>query len=462
MSSSTEFDLIVIGAGAAGSTAATIAADAGHRVALIERDRLGGTCLNYGCDPTKTMLRAAHLLAHARAGERHGLQIPQAEVEWQGVLARVARVQERIRGGSPEEARAKLAAREHLTLIMGEARCLSPHEVAVGAQRLRAGRLLIATGGAAAVPPITGLREAGFITNEEAVTLPRLPRRLVIIGGGPIGVEFAQLFHRFGVAVTVLEQGPALLGKDDREMAERLCGLLGESGIRMETSVEVRAVAQDREGKRLRVRCGEQAEETIVADEILLATGRRPVYGALDLAAAGVETDDDGIVVDKTLRTSVDHIWAAGDVTGDYPFTHVAAEQGKLAAQNAFAPIPRAFDDRVIPWATYTDPTLAHVGRTEAQLREAGVPYRVGRLDLAELDRAIIEGETEGAVKLLVGENDALLGAHILAPNAGDLLAPVVVAMRAGLPATALADALLPYPTFAEALRWAAARALEA
>ncbi|MCZ7573243.1 MAG: FAD-dependent oxidoreductase [Ardenticatenaceae bacterium] len=382
-----DYDLVVIGAGAAGSTAASTAAESGHRVALVERDRLGGTCLNYGCDPTKTLLHVAQRLFHARHGSRYGLRIAAAEADWTAVHTWVGQVLDRIRGGTRIEAHRHIAA-TGIDLYWAEARFGSPHEVIVGTQTLRAARIIIATGGEARVPPIDGLREVGFLTNIEAVSLAPLPRRLAIVGGGPIGVEFAQLFHRFGVAVTVLEMADHILPKDDRELIDRLAGLLVDEGVR--------------------------------------------------------------------LRTSVAHIWAAGDVTGGYQFTHVAAEQGQLAAHNAFASRPTSFDDRVVPWVTYTDPALAHVGQTEEQLREAGVRYRVARLALNELDRAITTGETDGLVKLLADEEGQLLGGQILAPNAGDLIAPVVLAMHARLPVKVLAETILPYPTMAEGVRWAA------
>ncbi|HBY99295.1 MAG TPA: hypothetical protein DEP84_36045 [Chloroflexi bacterium] len=452
-----DYDLVVIGAGAAGSTAASTAAESGHRVALVERDRLGGTCLNYGCDPTKTLLHVAQRLFHARHGSRYGLRIAAAEADWTAVHTWVGQVLDRIRGGTRVEAHRHIAA-TGIDLYRAEARFGSPHEVIVGTQTLRAARIIIATGGEARVPPIDGLREVGFLTNIEAVSLAPLPRRLAIVGGGPIGVEFAQLFHRFGVAVTVLEMADRILPKDDRELVDRLAGLLVDEGVRLRTSVKVErahceAVAT---GKRITLRDRAGVEETLEVDEILLATGRQAALDALHLEAAGVETNKHGILVDPTLRTSVAHIWAAGDVTGGYQFTHVAAEQGQLAAHNAFASRPTSFDDRVVPWVTYTDPALAHVGQTEEQLREAGVRYRVARLALNELDRAITTGETDGLVKLLADEEGQLLGGQILAPNAGDLIAPVVLAMHARLPVKVLAETILPYPTMAEGVRWAA------
>jgi pyruvate/2-oxoglutarate dehydrogenase complex dihydrolipoamide dehydrogenase (E3) component len=450
------FDLLIIGAGPAGGAAAAVAAERGVRVAQVERDKLGGTCLNYGCDPTKTLLHTAHLLSTARHAERYGLRIPSAEANWPAVLERVKRLQDQIRGGDDAQARAKLAREQGIELLKGEARFRAPHQVVVGERTLRAEQIIIATGNQAVVPEIKGLREAGFITHKEAVVLSELPQRLAILGGGPIGIEFADLFARFGVQVTVLEQAATMLAKDDRELADLLCALLATQGIRLETEVEVQQVQRVTGGKRLAIRCATGDDEQLEVDELLVAIGFTPALDALELEAAGVETTDSGIKVDAMLRTSVRHIWAAGDVASEYQFTHVAAKQGRLAAQNALANEPRPFDDRAIPWVTYTDPELAHVGQTEEQLREKGVAYTVGRKRLVDVERAVVTGQTDGLVKLLVGSDGTILGGHILAAGAGELIAPVVLAMRVGLTAEQLASAILPYPTLAASVRQAA------
>ena len=233
-----EYDLLVIGAGAAGSTAATTSAGDGKRVALIERDKIGGTCLNYGCDPTKTLIYIADLLYKTHHAERFGLRISEASFDWTSVLSWVQQAQNQIRGGTPEEAAAALS-QKGIEILTGEAVFLSPHELSIAGKSVTAPRIIIATGDENIVPPIEGLSDVGYITNIEAVSLPTLPRRLAILGGGAIGMEFAQLFHRFGVEVTVLEHSPALLDKEDRELAESLCKLLTDEGLRLETSVEL-------------------------------------------------------------------------------------------------------------------------------------------------------------------------------------------------------------------------------
>ena len=450
-----EYDLIVIGAGGAGSTAATIAADMGKHVALIERDKLGGTCLNYGCDPTKTLLHTAHLLYHAQHASSLGLRIPHAAADWAAVQAHVRQVQKTIRGGTIEQARAGIAS-QGIDLFMGEAMFTSPHEIRVNGELLRGKRFIIATGTVAFIPDIEGLSETGYITNVEAVSLPDLPKRLVVIGGGPIGLEFAQMFSRFGVQVVVLEREKQPLPREDPELAMALCSQLVNEGIRLEFGAEMRCGEIDKRGKHIHVHSQDGKHEDLVADQLLVAVGRRPALDALNLEAAGVQYTKAGIPTNETLRTNVPHIWAAGDITSKYQFTHVASDQGKLIAHNVFARKLGAFNESVIPWVTYTDPELASVGSSESYLKEEKIAYRVGRAYFNKLDRAIANDQTFGSVKLLVGADGKILGGHILGANAGDLIAPIVYAMRFGLTVKMIAKAMLPYPTMAEAVRWAA------
>ncbi len=449
------YDLLVIGAGAAGNTAATTAAQNGTRVALVERDKIGGTCLNYGCDPTKTLIYIASLLHHAQHAEKYGLRIDDARSDWASVMSWVHQCINRIRGGTAEDAARDLSSKG-IDVLMDEATFISPHELSIGDKSISAEHIIIASGGKNVVPPIEGLHDVGFISNVEAVSLSSLPRRLAVVGGGAIGMEFAQMFHRFGVEVTVLEHSPQLLDKEDREMADTLCKLLTQEDLRMETEVELVRIQRNSQGKCLTIRCGKREEEQLVVDEILLAIGRQPALAALHLEKAGVKTGKKGIEVDDTMRTNVPNIWAAGDVTGGYQFTHVAYEQGKLAAHNAFAQKPQPFDGSVIPWVTFTDPALSHVGKTEEQLREEKTAYRVERMYFKDVERAVAEGETEGLVKLLVDQQGKLLGGHVLAPKAGDLLAPIILAMHAGISVETLASTIIPYPTMAEGVRWAA------
>jgi pyruvate/2-oxoglutarate dehydrogenase complex dihydrolipoamide dehydrogenase (E3) component len=339
-----------------------------------------------------------------------------------------------------------------IDLYMSQASFISPHEIAVSDQTLWADQILIAAGTETSVPSVEGLTEVGFITNVEAVSLPKLPQRLAIVGGGPLGLEFAQIFSRFGVTVTVLESLPDILSTEDREVADKLCELLAEEGVSFRTGVKLQQAQSQNGAKRLILQDADEQKEELVVDEILLAAGRRPALAPLNLKAAGVETNEQGIVVDKTLRTNVPHIWAAGDVIGGYKFTSVASAQGVRVARNAFAEKPEPFDDSLIPWAVYTHPGLAHIGKTEKQLQEAGTNYEVVQTSLEEVARAVAMNKSTGLVKLLVAEDGQILGGHILAPHAGDLIALIVLAMKYGLTADSVGSTILPYPTLVEAI----------
>src|SRR5579863_2397447 len=299
-----DYDFLAIGAGAAGSSAVTALDAHKLRVGLVERHKLGGTCLNYGCDPTKALLHIAQELYQARRAARYGLRIPEANFEWAQVQAYVHQIIHRLRGGSLEEARHSLE-QKGIHLLSGEAVFVSPHEVQVAGKTVSAAQILLATGSETEVPPIEGLKEAGYITNIEAVSLPQLPRRLAIVGGGAIGIEFAQIFHRFGVEVTVLERNSLILDKEDGELAAVLCDLLTKEGIRLVTSAELKKVRHDASGKRLTVHVGEQNEEEVIVDEILMAIGRKASFESLQLHAAGVETTKKGVKVNDHLRTNV-------------------------------------------------------------------------------------------------------------------------------------------------------------
>jgi pyruvate/2-oxoglutarate dehydrogenase complex dihydrolipoamide dehydrogenase (E3) component len=337
----------------------------------------------------------------------------------------------------------------------------SPHEILVNGEILRGKRFLIATGTVALIPDIEGLAETGYITNVEAVSLPELPKRLVVIGAGPIGLEFAQMFSRLGSQVVVLERGKQPLPREDPELAMLLCSKLTAESIRFEFGTEMRCGETNEHGKHIHIHGTDGKEEDISTDQLLVAVGRRPALDELNLEAAGVQYTKEGITTDAALCTNVPHIWAAGDIASKYQFTHVASDQGELAAHNMFARKPKAFDDRVIPWVTFTDPELARVGMSEADLKEAKIEYRVGRAYFNKLDRAIANDQAIGSVKLLADVDGKILGGHILSTNAGELIAPVVYAMRFGLTAKQMAEAMLPYPTMAEAVRWAAGDAMK-
>ncbi len=452
--SSAPYDLIVVGAGAAGSTAAAEARGQGARVAMIEQWKVGGTCLNAGCDPTKALVRAAHALHETRTAGRFGIEVEDVQVDWPGVIDRVERVIDTIRGGDGD----RNIREAGIDLRKGHARLLSPTEVAVEGDVLRGEAVILATGVRAFVPAIPGLRDVGFMTNVEAVTLPALPRSLAIIGGGTIAMEFAQIFARFGVQVTVLGRNPRLLPLEEPELVDTLRDLLEQEGVRIETGVTLECVSSAGDRKRI-VAHRDGARLEIETDEILVAAGRTPQVEDLGLETAGVVYDATGIIADSTLRTSAPGVWVAGDcVAGSPRFTSLADHQGRVAAHNALGGLPpRDATETVVPTAVFTDPELGRVGLTEAAARQAGHAVRAETVPMRDLARAIITGETAGAVKLVADAvTGRMLGGSVLASGGGELLGEIALAVRLGLTCHAIADTLHAYPTFSEGVFWTA------
>jgi pyruvate/2-oxoglutarate dehydrogenase complex dihydrolipoamide dehydrogenase (E3) component len=452
--SSAPYDLIVVGAGAAGSTAASEARDQGARVAMVEQWKVGGTCLNAGCDPTKALVRAAHALHETRTANRFGIEVEDVQVDWPRVIDRVERVIDTIRGGDGD----RNIREAGIDLRKGHARLLSPTEVVVEGDVLRGEAVILATGVRAFVPALPGLREAGFITNVEAVTLPALPRSLAVIGGGTIAMEFAQIFARFGVQVTVLGRNPRLLPLEEPELVETLRGLLEQEGVRIETGVTLECVTSSDDRKRI-VAHRDGARFEIETDEILVAAGRTPQVEDLGLETAGVVYDATGIIADATLQTSAPGIWAAGDCVAVSPrFTSLADHQGRVAAHNALGGLPvRDAIETVVPTAVFTDPELGRVGLTEAAARQAGLAVRAETVPMRDLARAVITGETAGAVKLVADAvTGRMLGGSVLAVGGGELLGEIALAVRLGLTCHAIADTLHAYPTFSEGVFWTA------
>jgi pyruvate/2-oxoglutarate dehydrogenase complex dihydrolipoamide dehydrogenase (E3) component len=449
------YDLIVVGAGAAGSTAAFEARANGARVAMIEQWKVGGTCLNAGCDPTKALVRAAKVLHEAHSAERFGIIVEHAVANWPAVIDRVERVIDTIRGGDGD----RNIREAGIDLRKGHARFRAPREIEVAGDILRGEAVILATGVRAKVPAVPGLRETGYITNIEAVTLQPLPRSLAIIGAGTIATEFAQIFARFGVQVTILGRSPRFLPREEPELADSLREVLeleGE-GIRIETGVTLERVDRVETGKRISAQ-RESQPFAIEAEEILVAAGRVPNVEDLGLDVAGVVANADGIVVDATLRTSAPGVWAAGDCVAGAPrYTALADHQARVAAHNALGGAPRPATANVVPAAIFSDPELGRVGMTEAEARAAGFQVRAEIVPMRDLARAVITGETAGAVKLIADSaTGRLLGGSVLAAGGGELLGEIALAVRLGLDCRSIADTLHAYPTFSEGVFWTA------
>lgn len=452
------FDIAAIGGGTAGLVTAAGSAGLGARVALIERDRLGGDCLWTGCVPSKALISSARLAHGFGAAAAHGLRPLRPEIEGGEVLASVRDVRARIAPhDDPERFRGM-----GVDVVEGSARFVSPHEVEVGGRRIRSRRFVIATGSRAAVPAIPGLDTAGYFTHADAFDRETIPGSLAVVGGGPIGVELAQAFRRLGAEVTVVEMLDRLMVREEPELAELLTSRLRDEGIAIRTGHIVSRV--DRVGDRRRVTVtaagggGEdgarEAPETFDVDEILVAAGRAPNTEDLGLDAAGVATSDGWVTVDSKLRTSRRHIFAAGDVTGGLLFTHVADHEARTVVQNALFPVRANIDYGVIPWCTYTEPELAHVGLTEAEARDRhGSAASAHVYDIGNLDRAITERAAVGRIKIVVGKGGSILGGHILAPSAGTMIAEIALAMKASVKLGALSSLVHPYPTMSEGVK---------
>jgi pyruvate/2-oxoglutarate dehydrogenase complex dihydrolipoamide dehydrogenase (E3) component len=407
--------------------------------------------------PSKALIHCAKVASLVRRAGEFGIDVPTPSIDFPRAMAYVRQVIETIgRHDSPERFR-KLG----VDVIQGQASFVDAETLQVGEQRLTSKQCVIATGSRSTIPPIEGLPEAGYLTHVEALNLAHQPRALVILGAGPIGIEFAQLFARLGTKVTVLEVVGQILPREDPEVAHALEGYLRAEGVEIYTCTRAFKVDVQQGVKVVHGNCDVQGagkgEVTFTADTLLVATGRAPNVEGLGLERVGVETTEKGIVVDDHLRTTAKHVWACGDVTGKYLFTHVAEYQARLLVGNALFPLRRKADYRVVPWTTFSDPEVARVGLTEPEARDQyGDKVRVYRHAFGEVDRAVAEGEPSGFVKLVCDAKGQLLGAHVLGPRGGDLLQPLVLAMREKIPITRLSQTIHAYPTLVEANRRAA------
>jgi pyruvate/2-oxoglutarate dehydrogenase complex dihydrolipoamide dehydrogenase (E3) component/uncharacterized membrane protein YdjX (TVP38/TMEM64 family) len=453
-------NLIVIGGGAAGLVSAYIAAAVKARVTLIERHRMGGDCLNTGCVPSKALIRSAKFAAQLRRAGEFGFAPVDAQPDFARIMDRVHAV---IRAIEPHDSVERYSALG-VECLQGHARLVDPWTVEVDGRRLTARDIVIAAGAEPFVPPIPGLREAGFRTSEDLWDLRTLPPRLVVLGGGPIGCELAQAFARLGSQVTQVEMLPRLMMREDPEVSANVQARFAGEGIDVRVNTKATAVVVEHGSKWL-VCEGPDGEQRIACDEILVAVGRVARLAGYGLEALGVKTGRT-LEVNALLQTSIPNIWACGDVAGPYQFTHTAAHMAWYAAVNSlFGPLLALrggrfkVDYSVIPWATFTEPEVARVGLNETEAQEKGVAYEVTTYGLDDLDRAIADGEAHGMVKVLtVPGKDRILGVTIVGEHAGELIAEYVLAMRHGLGLNKMLGTIHIYPTMAEANKYAAGR----
>ena len=440
-------DVIVIGGGAGGLTVASGCAQLGLKTALVEREHMGGDCLHFGCVPSKALLHVASEFAAARrvsAYTRAEFSLPPADIS--AINRRVAEVVGAIAyHDSPERFRSLGAE-----VFLGEGRFVGAHEVEVDGTVLSAKRIVIATGSRAAVPPIPGLAEAGYLTNRDVFRLPELPDSIAILGGGPIGVELGQAFRRLGAEVTIIDMASRILPRDDAEVAAVVAARLEREGINVVTEAAVESVTPERGSKVLRVKTA-KGPQSITAGELLVAAGRRANTDGLQVDRAGLESGRNGFIpVNDKLQSAAAHISVIGDANGAYPFTHVAGAEGALLVRRVALHAGGRMSYRTVPWVSYTDPELAHVGYSEASAQQAGLGFRVVRQSFASVDRAHAEHAEEGLMKVILGKKDRVIGVQIAASGAGELLAPALFAVRYGWKFARFRDAFTPYPTMSE------------
>ena len=442
-----DFDIAVIGAGSGGLTVAAAAAQFGQRVVLFEKGEMGGDCLNYGCVPSKALLSAAKQAHAMRSGEAFGVAALEPQVDFPRVMAHVRRAIAAIAPNDSQERFEKLGVK----VVRAAAKFRDAKTIEADGTAYTARRMVIATGSRAALPPVPGLSEVPYLTNESIFENHVLPQHLLIIGGGPIGMEMAQAHRRLGSQVTVFEAFDPL-AKDDPELTAIVLDKLKSEGIDILARAIITAVRKVPDGIRIDLK----DQESISGSHLLVAAGRQPNLEGLNLEAGGIAFTKRGVTVDQGLKSSNARVYAVGDVAGGLQFTHVAGYHAGLVIRNALFGLP-VKANAVIPWVTYTDPELAHVGLTEAQARnDHGGTIKVLRWPFHENDRAQAEGRTDGLVKAVTSSKGKILGASIVGPQAGELIQPWVLALTRGLKIGAMVGQVLPYPTRGEANRRAA------
>ncbi len=454
------YDLVIIGFGSGGMVAAEFGASQGLRVAVIERHRVGGDCLWTGCVPSKALLASAKVAHHMRHADDFGIEATEPVIDTARVWARIRSIQQAIATTDDNAARFEEMG---VKVIAGDARLSGPNEVTVanghGERPLASRFILLCTGSRPAVPTIDGLSHAGYLTSENLFELDRAPQSLTMIGGGPIAIEMAQGMNRLGIATSVLQKGPTILPRDEPDLVAILQRRLAAEGVDVQLNVDTSRVTVDNDGRK--TVHGTQGGQpfAVSSHELIVAVGRRPNLEGLGLETVGVEVGPKGVVVDGRMRTTVKSIYAAGDVAGRYLFTHSAGYEAVLAVRDAFFP-GKGKADELVPWCTFTDPELAHAGMTASEATERfGDDTMVWRQDLTHNDRARTEEGSEGAIIIVTGPKQTVVGAHILAPGAGEMIQELALAIREELKLSQLASLVHVYPTISTGIGQLAADA---
>ncbi|OBQ54032.1 dihydrolipoyl dehydrogenase family protein [Halodesulfovibrio spirochaetisodalis] len=449
-----DFDLIIIGSGAAGLTIASGAAQLGVKVLLIEKDEhMGGDCLHYGCVPSKTLIKCAKVRHQMATAEQYGLPAPKLEpVDFSKIAKHIKSVIETIQPHDSPERFEGLGA----TVRFGTASFRDPNTISLvprdgsRPEHISAKSIVIAAGSTPSSPPFKGLNQVEYLTNETVFFQDTLPQKLTVIGGGPIAVEMAQSFQRLGAEVTLLQRSAHILSKEDADMAEIIETSLRNDGINVITNTSIEEITQNTDGISVHFGTAEHPTQKVTSDKLLIALGRAPSVEALNLQNADVEYSAKGIPVDSRMRTNVPHIYAVGDITGQYQFTHAAGYEGGIVIANAVFKLPRKADYTFLPWVTYCEPELASVGYNEKRAQAAGIEYTVHTEYFAQNDRALAENQPEGKLKLLLDKKERILGVQIAGIHAGELINEWIAVLGGKVSLATLAGAVHPYPTVSE------------
>lgn len=443
-----DFDIGVLGGGAAGLTIAAGAAQLGAKTLLIEKeDRLGGDCLHYGCVPSKTLIKTAHVYHQMKNAKEYGLpEIGLPPVDFKMVAKRIQSVINTIQKHDSPERFCKLGAK----VEFGQAVFKDKHTVSLNGKTYSAKNWVIATGSSPSAPPIEGLNKTPYITNKEIFSLQSLPGSMIVIGAGPIGIEMTQAFNRLGTKVLVIDLGDQILNKEDKDMADEVMRVLEVEGVTFHLNSSLLSVKEAGKQKKVTIKTKENKIMTLKAGTILVAAGRSPNVKDMGLETIDVEFDRRGIKVDNRLRTTIKHIYAAGDVIGGYQFTHAAGYEGGIVIKNAIFHLPAKADYSKIPWCTYTDPELASIGMNEKTAKNSGIKYSVWAEEFKNNDRSLAEKERTGKIKMLLNEKEKPIGIQILGPHAGELISEWVAIMNGRIKLSTIASAVHPYPTLGE------------
>lgn len=444
-----KFDLTIIGGGVGGLVAASGASQLGAKVALVEKEKLGGDCLHYGCVPTKSLVQTARIISLLRRSSDFGLNPIKVDFEFKKIMDQMRSIQKKI-GKHDDPVRFEKMG---VKLFFGNGSFIDARTFEVNGEKIKSRKFLVATGSRPITLPIPGLDKVDYLNNVKILSLSKLPESLLVIGAGPIGLEFAQIFSRFGSKVTVIEKFGQILPREDKELAETLENILKKEGIEINTCVDIKKVEQSGEKIIVEAECT-GTKKIFEAEKLLVAIGRAPNIEDLNLDKIGVKTSRSGILVDDTMKTTVPNIWACGDVTGMFPFTHMAEYEAGLVVANAMFPlIKRKMDKRVVPWTTFTDPELARVGLIEGEARKQNDNIKIYRYPFKDHDRAVIDRETEGLIKLVCDKKGKILGASILGVGAGDLINEYIFAMKNNLPLYKISGTVHIYPTMGQIVK---------